>query len=90
MESIHLSLNIKYMTTENKIKIVQAHMCEYAEDAPILNSDEELASKVFVGAVRYATTVFINRLALGGQYHGTKNIEEIAECLRTLHSLIEQ
>ena len=76
------------MDIEQKSIIIQEYLKEYSNGLPVLNTDEEEASKVFSGAIAYATTIFINRLFLGGHYTNTANCEEIAECLKKLTDLI--
>lgn len=78
------------MTNKDKRMIVQEYLYECAEDAPVINTNEELASRVFVGAISYATCIFTNRLVLGGKYNATKNCQEIIDCLQKLNSLISQ
>lgn len=78
------------MTNKDKRMIVQKYLYECAEDAPVINSNEELASRVFVGAISYATCIFTNNLVLGGKYNATKNCQEIIDCLQKLNSLISQ
>ena len=68
--------------------ITQEYLKEYAEEFPVLNSNDVLSSKVFSGAIAYASTVFINRLTLGGQYNNTKNHKEITHHLQRLCDLI--
>ena len=76
------------MTNKDKRMIVQDYLYSCGEDAPILNINEELASKVFAGAIGYATAVFANNLVLGGKYNATKNCQEIIDCLQKLNNLI--
>ena len=76
------------MDIEQESIIIQEYLKEYSNGLPVLNTDEEEASKVFSGAIAYACTIFINRLFLGGNYANTKNCEEISECLRKLNNLI--
>lgn len=70
-------------------KIVQDHLERIGDFGIVINEAEPLASKVFKGAISYATAVFCNRLALGGSYQKTKNYKEIVECLTTLNNLIK-
>lgn len=68
--------------------ITQEYLKEYAKEFPILNNEEIEASKVFSGAIAYASTIFINRLTLGGGYKNTKNHKEIVHHLQRLCALI--
>ena len=70
-------------------KVVQDHLERRGDFGSVINETEPLASKVFKGAISYATAVFCNRLSLGGSYTKTKNYKEIAECLITLNNLIK-
>lgn len=70
-------------------KIVQDHLERRGDFGSVINETEPLASKVFKGAISYATAVFCNRLALGGSYTKTKNYKEILECLQQLNNLIK-
>lgn len=70
-------------------KIVQDHLERRGDFGTVINEAEPLASKVFKGAISYASAVFCNRLALGGSYTKTKNYKEILECLTTLNNLIK-
>ena len=45
-------------------KIVQDHLERIGDFGIVINEAEPLASKVFKGAISYATAVFCNRLAL--------------------------
>lgn len=70
-------------------KIVQDHLERRGDFGSVINETEPLASKVFKGAISYATSVFVNRLFLGGSYQKTKNVKEIADCLQQLNNLIK-
>lgn len=78
----------RYDRFNHDVKITQDYLKQYASDSCI-NTDEESASKIFAGAIAYASTVFINRLALGGAYRNTKNCKEIIECLKQLNDLVK-
>lgn len=78
----------RYDRLNYDVKITQDYLKQYASESCI-NTDEESASKIFAGAITYASTVFINRLALGGAYRNTKNCKEIVECLKQLRNLIK-
>ena len=78
----------RYDRFNHDAKITQDYLKQYASESCI-NTDEESASKIFAGAIAYASTVFINRLALGGAYRNTKNCKEIVECLKQLNDLVK-
>lgn len=78
----------RYDRLNHDVKITQDYLKQYASESCI-NTDEESASKIFAGAIAYASTVFINRLALGGAYRNTKNCKEIIECLKQLNDLVK-
>ena len=68
--------------------ITQEYLKEYAKEFPVLNNEDIEASKTFSGAIAYASTIFINRLTLGGGYNNTKNHKEIEYHLQRLCDLI--
>ena len=74
---------------KKQLEIVQDHLERIGDFGTVINEAEPLASKVFKGAISYASAVFCNRLALGGSYQNTKNYKEIIECLTTLNNLIK-
>lgn len=78
----------RYDRFKHDAKITQDYLKQYASESCI-NTDEEYASKIFAGAIAYASTVFINNLALGGAYRNTKNCKEIIECLKQLNDLVK-
>lgn len=77
----------------NKMEIVQEVLEEWGKqvepDNQPVNPENELASRVFEGAIYYASVIWANRLSLGGAYHTTRNWEEINECLIKLKNLLK-
>lgn len=58
--------------SDDPATITHTYLSEYINPV-IIDPNEEIASKVFSGAITYASMVFSNRLILGGAYLTNKD-----------------
>lgn len=68
--------------------MTQNYLQSWASGCTPINPEEESASRAFAGAIMYASSVFGNRLILGGAHHNTKNCREILDHLQAICKLL--
>ena len=76
--------------TRNQIgEITENHLATYGRDGHWENDANRKASRVFRGAIRFASTIFMYHLAYGGKCDKTPHCKEILEHLRAIARLID-